>query len=189
MNIVQIGCDDCQDEAFKVISENKDSIERLIIIDAMPTAIKNANERYSYLGSKFTAVQCAIGSINGIVKIYHPNDNTGRCAQASLLKDLTSKCFHDIVYTYVPCLTINDFLESTDLKTIDHFFIDIEGLDASVLLDMNFDKFLPNNILCEYSHADGHFKTTDKYNNLLEKLSLYRYKVSIMDRFNMRCIL
>lgn len=189
MNIIQIGCDICIDDAFTLVSENREKIEKLIIIDAMPTAIKIAKEKYNFLGSKFIAVQCAIGTINGVVEIFHTNDSTGRCAQASLLKDFISQIHSDVISTYVPCLTINDFLKSINLKALDYLFIDVEGLDAMILLDMDFDRFLPNTIMCEYSHADGLFKTTEKYELLLKKLISYNYKVDKLDRFNMRCTL
>jgi FkbM family methyltransferase len=189
MNIIQIGCDDCQDEAFQVISKNGEKIAKLLIIDAMPKAIEIASEKYSYLGSKFIAVHCAIGCVNGIVPIYHPKDNQRRCAQASLSKDFIVNIHPDVTCTYIPSLTINDFLRSLGMDSIDYFYIDTEGYDTTILLDMDFDRFLPKNIMYEYSHSDGFFQATKKHELLQKKLSLYGYKVEVVDRFNIRCAL
>ena len=52
----------------------------------------------------------------------------------------------------VECLRISEFLFKNDIKKIDYLSIDIEGMDYSVLINLNLNKFNIENISFEHLH-------------------------------------
>ena len=53
MNILQIGCNTCKDDAFDFISKNQDEVKLFIVIDALPACVEKAKNVYSFLGNVF----------------------------------------------------------------------------------------------------------------------------------------
>ena len=86
MNIVQIGCNNCEDEVFNFIDKNKESICKFLVIDALPKCVEIAKTKYAFLESKLIAVNCAIYNENSIVKLIFPKDGQ-TSAHASIFEN------------------------------------------------------------------------------------------------------
>ena len=52
-------------------------------------------------------------------------------------------------------MNINNLFEKHQLDTIDYLFIDVEGLDLTVLKSINFSKYNIRNIQIEHVHIDS----------------------------------
>ena len=177
MNIIQIGCNDCNDEANKFILENKDLINKFLVIDALPKCTEIAKATYSFLGDKLTVVNCAIGTENGLIKFYFPS-NDDKCGHSSISENHLYRHLHESVSSItVPIVDANLIFEFFKEK-VDWSFIDTEGLDVSILLHLDFEKYAPDNIHYEFAHSDGPFTVGSKHSELVQKLGGYNYSLT-----------
>ena len=85
---------------------------------------------------------------------------------------------------YIPCLSINDFLSSFNFDAIDRFYIDVEGSDVPILLDLDFYKFKIAYIEFEFIHSDGTWNRGQNFIKLLEKLMNFGYTLSKRSEYN-----
>lgn len=186
MNIVQIGCNNCKDHVFDFVKEKENELKKLIAVDALAKCVTSAENQYSFLGERLTAINVAIGIGNGLIDFFHPEGDSQSGHSSSNLDHLYKHGHTIIRKTTVACLNINDFLSSLKLEKIDYFFIDTEGMDAPTLLEMDFDKYAPMNLQFEYSHSDGVFSSGGQnLSNLLSKLKKFHYSVSVENQYDM----
>jgi|TARA_R110000751_G_scaffold236817_1_gene337979 hypothetical protein len=68
----------------------------------------------------------------------------------------------------VPCTTINRFFRQCGLNAIDRLYVDLEGLDGHVLLNLDFDRFNIPFIMYEHLHLDG-YRNQRKTKNSIDK--------------------
>lgn len=185
MNIVQIGCNNCKDHVFDFVKEKENQLKELIVVDVLPRCIESAKSQYSFLEERLTAVNAAIGIRNGLIDFFHPEDDNQSMHSSSSL-DHVQKHGHKIVRQItVPCLNINDFLSSLKLEKIDYFFIDTEGMDVPILLEMDFDKYTPMNLQFEHYHSEGVFSSKgENRSNLLNKLKKFNYSISVENEYD-----
>lgn len=182
MNIIQIGCNDCKDRVYDYILSNKDIVTKFLVIDALPKCVEMAKERYSFLGEKLIAINCAIAPQRGIMKIFFPKDDQVS-AHASLLQFHVKNHRHNLLdFFYVPVLNINDIISS--FEEIDRLYIDIEGLDAITLLNFNFNYIKPKYIEYEFYHSDGSFSFDKNHNSLISLLESVGYKLKKSGEYN-----
>lgn len=176
MNIIQIGCNDCSDEASKFVLENEKIIKSFLVIDALPKCVDTAKKVYAFLGERVKALHCAAGTENRITSFYYPSDDE-TCGHSSLSKEHLHRHEHPVLNSLtVPVLDINDIFKSFNEK-VDWFFIDTEGLDAVILLHLDFEKYAPENIHYEFAHADGPFTTGKNHIELIKKLEKFNYSL------------
>jgi FkbM family methyltransferase len=177
MNILQIGCNDCNDHVFKFVSNNADKINYFFIIDALPKCIEDAKNVYSFI-EKLIPINVAVSNYNGLTNFYFPSDDD-KSGHASMSKDHVFRHNHQKLETnVVPCININ-YLFATLNMEIERFYIDIEGYDVDILLSLDFNRFKPKYIEYECYHSDGTFSNGGEKNNKLLKIlddNGYHYK-------------
>lgn len=180
MNVIQIGCNNCADEANKFVTGNKDSIEQFLVIDALPKCVETARNVYSFLGDKLSALNCAVGVENSITNFYFPSADDAN-DQSSLNKEHLRRHGHSAIKSItVPVLDINDIFKSFS-KEVDWLFIDAEGLDTLMLLHLDFDKYKPKNIYYEFAHSDGPFSVGKNHHDLVDKFHRFNYQLTRTD--------
>jgi FkbM family methyltransferase len=184
MNIIQIGCNVCDDEVFDFIKKNQSEISQLIIVDALPKCIEVAREKFSFLKEKVKFINCAIGIESKMIDFFYPkNDDTS--GHASVYENHVKRHLHQEVEKFsIQCIEINEFLEKHSLTNIDLFAIDIEGLDVDVLLKLDFTKFNINKIIYEFTHADDTFSVGQKHELLIQKLINLQYNCQRIGDYN-----
>ncbi len=190
MKIVQIGCNNCDDHVFELVSKNADSIETLIVVDPLAKCVEVAKQKYAFLSERLIVVQCAISTTVGVAPFYCPADND-MSVVASLSKDHIYAHHHSgftakgpINETWVPCLTINSLLDSfISLHEFD-LYIDTEGHDTEILLDLDLARFQVSRIQYESIHSDGPFQVGHKAQALLQKLHRFGYTCNLTDPMN-----
>lgn len=184
MNVIQIGCNSCDDEIFSFIKKNSSEISELIMVDALPKCIEIAKEKYNFFKGKIEFVNCAIGVESKMVDFFYPK-NEETSGHASVYEDHVKRHLHEEVEKFsIECCEINEFLEKRSLKDIHLFAIDIEGLDVDVLLKLDFNKFNIDNIIYEFTHADNTFSVGLKHNLLIQKLNNLGYTCQQISEYN-----
>ena len=188
MNIIQIGCNNCEDHVFDFISSNKDAIKKFLIIDALPDCVSKAKNKYSFLGEKLIAVNCAVANSRGVLNFFYPK-NDSLSPHASLLQSHVSNHLHQNIESIsVPCLHINDIIDSF-VEQVDRLYIDIEGLDVITLLSLDYSKLKPKYIEYEFCHADGSFTIKDNSKKLIDLLTNNNYELSRCSEYNISATL
>ncbi len=174
MNIIQVGCNDCNDEVFKFVQENRNKINKFVAIDALPKATDIARNKYSFLGDKLIVINCAVSLKSGLEFFFYP-ENEHCSVYASLSKDhLIGYNYKKISQIVIPSVEINTLLSDLRSKIgeINRFYIDTEGFDIPLLMQLDMDKNKIEYIEFEFAHSDGVNKTGENLNKLLEKLKI-----------------
>jgi FkbM family methyltransferase len=181
MNILQIGCNNCDDHVFDFVTENKKNINNFFIVDALPKCCEKAKEVYGFIESK-KIFNKAIGLEDTTCRFYFP-EGEEQSEHASLNKEHVLKHHHpDINFIDVECIDINNFLK--DLPPIDRLYIDIEGLDVKTLLHMNDEYFNIPYIEYEFYHGQDTFNPGIMHHFLLQKFAHHGYSVNQTSEYN-----
>lgn len=181
MNILQIGCNDCNDHVYDFVLKNQNSINKLILVDALPKCTETAKNVYDFFSNK-EIINKAIGLENTTCRFYFPESDE-QSAHASLNKEHVLKHRHpDVNFIDVECIDINDFLKS--LPPIDRLYIDIEGLDVKTLLHMNDEYFNIPYIEYEFYHGQDTFNPGIMHEFLLQKFANHGYSVKQISEYN-----
>lgn len=173
MNIIQIGCHDGDDHVFEFIKCNKNKIKRAILVEPLGEKLKEAKIRYKdYEFVEF--YECAIVDFfdKQEISFFHPEDLV-HSQIASINFNHTKSFRSDIKEIKVKCINIQKFLESLSIQKINRFYIDTEGLDCSLINQIDFDKYDIDYIEYEFIHSDGihkHGKNGIELENKLLKL-------------------
>jgi FkbM family methyltransferase len=184
MNIVQIGCNDCNDHVYDFIKNNEQQISKFVVVDALPKCVKIAELKYSFLKDRVVTLNCAVGVKNEIVKFYYPkNDECSLFSSVNPEQPINHQVIN-INSFHIPCISINDFLSSFDFDAVDRFYIDVEGLDVPILLDLDFDKFKIGYIEFEFIHSDGTLNRGQNFIKLLDKLLNLGYTLVKQSDYN-----
>ena len=87
----------------------------------------------------------------------------------------------------VDCININDLFDKYKLYHLDHLFIDTEGFDGNILLELNLSKYKIDHIIFEFVHLDGsQMAGGSKTIKLLNHLKSHGYTISRSEsKFNM----
>lgn len=155
MNIIQIGCHDGNDHVFEYIKYNKNKINRAILVEPLPEKINEAKEKYK--NYKFVEFhECAI--IDSFdkkeISFFYPEDLIH--SQIASINELHVKNFRsDVKEIKVKCINIKDFLKTLNIKKINRFYIDTEGLDCNLIKQIDFLNYEIDYIEYEYIHSDG----------------------------------
>lgn len=155
MNIIQIGCHDGNDHVFDFIKYNKNKINRAILVEPLSEKIKEAKEKYKdYKFVEFHEYAIVDCFDKEEISFFYPEDLV-HSQIASVNFDHTKTFRSDIKEIKVKCLNIQKFLDSLGITNIHRFYIDTEGLDCSLIKQIDFDKYSIDYIEYEYIHSDG----------------------------------
>jgi FkbM family methyltransferase len=208
--IVNLGCSWNKDDAFSFIMDHQNDIKEVHLVDAAPDAINKCKEVYEKhvnpdFFKKIHFHQLAIVADPDIdtVKILFPPDDTSsgfastnqeiilnhymsttlntREGYQQMQKTIDEGAPLEVLSTKVPCTTINRFFRQCGLNEIDRLYVDLEGLDGQVLLNLDLDYFKIPFIMYEHLHLDGYMnKRTTKnsiHKQLHEKLEEYNFHI------------
>ena len=191
MNILQIGCNDCNDKLYSKVKENFQLIKNLICVDPLPESIVSDKKAYESLGNRLTTICTAVvADGNSIIEMYHPEGHPGS-GWSSSNKDHVEKHFSSITTDpkvrkiLVPTTNINYLLEKLGIINYDLLNIDTEGSDCDILLSLDMNRFSFREIIFEFVHSDGCHTVGKKLDSLLNKLSNNGYKnITRYDEYN-----
>lgn len=173
MKIVQIGAGHGFDHVSKLI-EGKD-VDMLILVEPNPLNIPKLRECYKDINNVIID-DVAIGLVDDVVqKLYYSTNNLPDYQFASFIIEHILKhglSMDSIKHFDVFCKTLTTFLDSHNVYDLDYLFLDIEGIDAEVVLSFNPSKFNIKNIQLEHLHLG------DNKDNVYNHLISHGYEIS-----------
>jgi len=179
-----------------LLFNNIDPAFKYILIEPVPHLFVKLQENYkSY--DNIVLLNIAISNYDGFLELYVPSEENDFTKLVPWVSQLASVNKNHI-QTFVPscivdkmtveCITLNTLIKKYNLKNIEYLYIDAEGHDYDILMDLNLS-FRPKNILFENKHMDGPKYSFDIYDcknylKLLNHFKLYGYEVETQDSEN-----
>lgn len=160
MNIVQIGCNDCNDHVREYVKNNSGNIELLLLVDANQNKIKKCHDIYGPLNIDYNLIPKAITSGHEKELTLYFNRREVNGHHTSVNKDHLLRHNHSesmIESESVPAINLNKLFDEYNLKDIDRLYVDAEGYDIEILKSIDYSKYNIERIQFEYIHCDGAF--------------------------------
>jgi FkbM family methyltransferase len=191
MNIVDIGCGLGKDEGFFFVKTYRKFLQgsNVYLIDASQDSLDASHKNYEKCfdkeeGINFHFLNIAITDDPNVTSVpFFKSQQEPTCGLNSLSPNhLKSHGRGDALEeVHIEALTINALFDKLGLVQIDRLFVDTEGWDGKILLDLNLDKFFVPSIHFERLHIDGPFEGIEKKGaiatQLLDKFKKYQYAI------------
>ena len=185
MNIIQIGCHDGNDKVSSFLDANKKYLTKILLIDASPSALSLAKEFYKDF-KKIEFLNFAVIDTNDTeIEIFYPLDqNEVSYSYCSVLKSHVKshkefegdKTPQEIKTQKIPATRVDNLLKHFYNEYIDRLYLD--GLDCSIINDIDLHKYDIGYIRFEHAHSEGAFKTNGPIlQKTLNRLSSFGYSV------------
>jgi hypothetical protein len=177
MRVVQIGSNKGNDHLSKYLKDNHKELDFGLFVEANPLHIGNLKHCYScYKNAVVENIAIKLPSYtHDSVKIYYHENDGPMYHVASLVKE------HVLVYYPleglrnfdIPCVTIEQLFDKYEIKSLDWLLLDIEGIDAEILLTTDWSKYSIKKIEYERLHLGQH---EEEIQNLFKQLGYNRVK-------------
>lgn len=162
LRVVQVGANKGNDELYNYIQENYDQLEFGLFVEANSLHIDDLAECYkNYQNIIIENIAIKVPSQNqDILTIYyhtneHPHYGISSCNIEHLKKHM-EWCPHlqggEVKSFDVSCITLDDLFEKYSITELDILFLDIEGIDAEVLLTFDWKKYSIKRVEFEHLH-------------------------------------
>tara|TARA_Y100000361_G_C11081500_1_gene301283 strand:+ start:223 stop:837 length:615 start_codon:yes stop_codon:yes gene_type:complete len=188
MNILQIGCNEANDNVSEFLKFYKEESPKALLVDASSSALDLAREFYKDFDNIEFKHSAVVDTDEQEVDLFYPVDvpNNVHC---SLLEDhvkthkniegeIAKKPPMEVKKEKVPALRINTLLDYFDGEFIDRLYVDVEGLDCQIINDIDLDKYKIGYIRFEHTHSEGTFKTNGStLQKTIKLLSRFDYSV------------
>ena len=198
-NIVNIGCGNQEDEAFSFICRYKKFLRgaNVFLIEASQASLEDSRSIYQKSFTEddeihFHFLNYAITDDPDVKTVpFYSSKEEPTCGLNSLSPNHARQ--HSRRDTIEPieveALTINSLFSKLNLTCVDRLFIDTEGWDSKILLNLDMDKYFVPSIHFERSHVDGAFQPIENKGplaiKLLEKFAQHQYTVIPHREWNM----
>jgi FkbM family methyltransferase len=171
MKIVQIGTNKANDDLSNYLLSNYDDLEFGLFVDANSLHIddiKNCYSKFNNIEIENVAIKTPLQNQNTLTIYYHTNEHPhyamASCDIEHIKKHMTW-CPHlqggEIKSFEVPCITLEELLEKHSIYEIDWLCLDIEGIDAEILLTFDWSKYRIKRVEFEHLHL-GYYKSAIK---------------------------
>ena len=172
MKVVQVGTNRANDDLSNYLLSNYEELEFCLLVEPFSLHIESIKECYS----KFDNViieNIAIRTPNQDQKdltIYyhtneHPNYEIASCDLSHLEKHM-AWCPHlqggEVKSFTVDCLTLEELFDKYGIYDLDLLCLDVEGIDAEILLTFDWKKYKIKKIEFEHLHL-GYYKDSIKH--------------------------
>lgn len=143
MKIVQIGCNNGDDEIYKIISSQL--VDFALLVDANPFVIEElAKVRYKSFNN--VKIECHLISNDEVEKYFYiPHFEGHKYSQHSSLSiDHILKHGHKLEESksfLMNSIPIEKLFEVNQLSIIDYLYVDCEGADFDIINSIDFNKF------------------------------------------------
>lgn len=153
MRIVQIGCNDGNDEMYEMISNDPDT--HALLIDANDSVLKLTKERYSKFKNVIIYNELITGTSGKYEFIIPHFDDHPYSAHSSVYMDHIINHNHDINKVKkitMNGITLDQLLDKFKITEIDYLMIDCEGEDYNIIKSLDLIKYNIKKIKFEISH-------------------------------------
>jgi len=186
--IVQIGANIGHDHVFEIAKSNQ---YECLLVEPNVHSVEHLKNCYTEVRSCIFE-NCAITNYDGFLEIHFNDMSSGDSSHSSISRQHVldhGNAIERITTQSVPCMRLETLLKKHGWihQHIDWLFIDTEGHDCDIILDMDLDKINVKNIYFEYVHSDGVFKTGEKLSKTISFLESNGYLRNIRygDEHNM----
>lgn len=192
MNIIQIGCNDCNDHVARFVNSHIDQVEHLILVDIDNSFVEKAQNVYKNV-KKLTTIVSAITPISHQTElVLYQLKNNMFSGHTSFSYDHMRVHGHspdNIVKVVHPARTITSILEEYNITNLERLYIDTEGLDVDILMTIDYNKYNVSHITFEHIHCGGACKgdsTNPKLVQFLNYMNMngYTNRPSTTDSLN-----
>jgi len=186
MKILQIGCNNGDDEIFNIIKNN--IVDFALLVDANPFVLDLAKERYKNYNN--VKIECHLITNEETEKTFYiPHFEGHRYSQhSSVSKELIVKHGHKLEEMRefsMKTTTIENLFKNNNLTSIDYLYIDCEGEDYNIINSINFDIVDIKKLTFEHDHIPLKQKN---YPLLLDKLRNFKYEIESINLGNVTLI-
>lgn len=166
MKVIQIGSNRGNDTLSEHLIENYQELEFGLFVEANSLHISELKKCYSKFKNAYfenIVIQSASYSEQTTKFYLHTHDKPfyaiSSCIKEHLIqheRDVPHLQGGKILEFELNCMTINDLFEKYNLINLDWLLIDAEGLDAEILLSLNWNKYQIKRVDFEYLHLKNH---------------------------------
>jgi FkbM family methyltransferase len=172
MKIVQLGTSRGYDHVTDLINNKK--IDFLYLVEANILNIPYLQECYKNIENHHIDNIAIVVEKNSekIEFFYSSSDGHGGYQISSINRDHVFSYYprEETLKSFeVDCYTLEEYLDIKNIKELDYLFIDVETIDADIILNLNFDKYNIKNIQIEWLHLG------DKEIDVINKFISYGY--------------
>lgn len=159
MKFIQVGSNCGYDDFYNYLKNNNTKVERGILVECFTPHIESLKKCYSEFDNieiENVAIKPPFIEENDLTFYYNNKDGPKyQCASLSIEHVIKhGQYFPDskILSCEVPCITLENLFEKNNIKSLDWLLLDIEGIDAEVLLTFDFMKYNIKRIEFEFKH-------------------------------------
>lgn len=180
LTIFQIGSNKCNDLLSDYIFKNFDNIDLGVFVEPNSEHlddIKKCYEKYENIHVENIAIKSPKQKESTLSLYYHTEDVNYEIA--TLNRDHIIKCANwpgsplkdvgEIKEFTVSCLTLEELLDSYSVTELDWLYMDIEGMEAEILLNFNWSKYKIKRVEFEYLHIE------ENHHNILNLMKSLGY--------------
>jgi FkbM family methyltransferase len=162
MKVVQIGTNRAFDDLSNYLINNYESIEFGLFVEPNILhidSIKECYKKYNNINIENIAVKIPSYKENNIKIYYHTKDTNYEISSCNI-NHIISHIFWagssliggEIKSFTVPCMTLEKLFDKYSISELDWLYLDIEGIDAEILLTFNWEKYKIKRIEFEHLH-------------------------------------
>lgn len=188
--VVQIGANRGNDELSEYIFNNYNHIKFGLFVEANSLHIeelKKCYQNYENIFVENVAVKTPLQEENIITIYYHtadtPNFGISSCNIEHIKTHINwpgSRLTSGEIKSFeVSCITIDKLFEKYSIHELDLLYLDIEGLDAEILLTLDWKKYKIKKVEFEFIHT-GYYK--DALKNMM--IGMGYVQVNSLHEFN-----
>jgi len=167
MKVVQIGSNKGNDDLSNHLLRNFETLEFGLFVEANPfhhNDLKTCYSKYNNAIVEILAIKTPLQKETQLELFYHTNEYPNFQITTSNLDHLLlhmAECPHlqggEVKSFVVDCITLEELLDKYQIKYLDWILLDVEGMDAEILLTFNWKKYNIFRIEFEHIHL-GHYK-------------------------------
>jgi FkbM family methyltransferase len=171
MRLIQIGANKGDDELAKHIKKNYDKLDFALFVEANPLHIEDLKKCYEGYENVFIENIAIKPSTyeEDVLKFYYYEDDAPLYAVTSCVKSHIEKHYGHFNYNEdklhqfeVSALTIDDLFLKYNIQELDWLLLDVEGIDAELLLDTDWSKYDIKRVEYEELHLGENKKSIEK---------------------------
>lgn len=160
ISVVQVGSNKGSDDLYRHLTSNYSALNFGLFVEANPVHIPELTECYKCFDNaiiKNIAIKSPNQTESSLTIFYDTNDpglQVASCDINHVLKHQHCWPGGEIKSFEIPAITLEELLDSYNIQKLDWLLLDVEGIDAEILLTFNWSKYQIKRIEFEYLHLE-----------------------------------
>ena len=176
MNLVQIGANCGEDHVTKLIKESAIRFDKIILVEPIIYIIEALKKSYKNIDNVIIENCIISNSSETLEKIYYHRGSNYETSTLNKTHLFDHGCTEDIIdFIEVKNMTLTDLLFKHNIINLDYLFIDAEGQDVDILMNLDLSLTPVRHIHLETVHSDGAFKRGPRFKAICDYLTSRGY--------------